>query len=106
MKKEKTGRRINVGWFRMVLADFLPHPIVQKRLKQSWMAIIDEIKMPVAILDKYPRRKKNVMLPKIKLGHIYTPKRQAKNTKMNCPAHRPSQPPPFPRTLPTPFFKI
>ena len=25
---------------------------------------------------------------------------------MNCPANRPSQPPPFPRTRPTPFFKI
>ena len=32
--------------------------------------------------------------------------KQAKNTKTNCPAHRPSNAPPFPRTLATPFFKI
>ena len=32
--------------------------------------------------------------------------RQAKNSKTNCPAHIPSQAPPFPRTLATPFFRI
>ena len=32
--------------------------------------------------------------------------KQAKKAKTNCPAHIPSQAPPFPRTLATPFFRI
>lgn len=102
VKNVKIGRRIIVGCFRIVLADFLLHPIVQKILKHSWMTIKDDIKHPVSTLLKYPLRK----ILKIQLNHIFFSNKQAKKTNRNCPAQRPSKPPPFPRTLPTPFFKI
>ena len=86
----------------MVLKDFLLHPIVQKRLKHSWIAMIDEMSKPASILVKFPSKK----ILKIKFSHIGLEKKQAKNTKTNWPAHKPSQAPPFPKTLATPFFKI
>ena len=66
------------------------------------MAMIEEIKNPVSILLKSPFR--NIVI--LHLNHMFFSLRQAKNNKTNCPAHRPSKPPPFPRTFATPFFKI
>ena len=99
VKKVKIGRRIIVGWYKIFEADFLLLPMMQKRLKKSFNENTNRIKNPVSIWFKYP------CLPMLNSQWIQgLLLLQAKNTKMNCPEHIPSQPPPAPNILATPFF--